>query len=279
MTDATWVIEEVALIVADYRQMQLCEFHGHQYNKAEHNRQLQARTGRTRGSIERKHQNISAVLRDADCFYIPGYKPLGNYQSLLVDEVDTQMLSDATYISAARAAAQQAVDAKTDVDFYHFDVEPPKPTLADEAPVAAAQRPYKQDYLAREARNHALGLAGEVMVVSYERHRLRQLGKHRLADRVEHVAQSRGDGLGFDVLSFEDDGRERFVEVKSTGYGKELPFYMSHNEVEFSTAQQTQYYLCRVFDLHRTPRMFTLHGDMREQLRLDPVNYRARLGG
>ena len=42
---------------------------------------------RTKGSIERKHQNISAVLHEVGCPFIGGYKPLGNYQALLKEVV------------------------------------------------------------------------------------------------------------------------------------------------------------------------------------------------
>jgi len=39
------------------------------------------------------------------------------------------------------------------------------------------------------------------------------MGQPILADKVDHVSQSNGDGLGFDVLSYEADGKERFIEV------------------------------------------------------------------
>ena len=42
---------------------------------------------------------------------------------------------------------------------------------------------------------------------------------YRLAARVDRVSETRGDGLGYDVLSFETSGRERLIEVKTTNYG------------------------------------------------------------
>ncbi|HEX7340198.1 MAG TPA: DUF3883 domain-containing protein [Rhodanobacteraceae bacterium] len=98
-----------------------------------------------------------------------------------------------------------------------------------------------------------------------------------MAERVEHVAQTRGDGLGYDVLSFDTDGSERFIEVKTTAFGKDLPFYMSRNEVDFSVHESARYHLYRLFDFRKQPHMFTLNGNMHRKLQLDPVSYLARV--
>jgi len=79
-----WSREEVEAAVADYFTMLAKELNGEPYSKAEHNRQLQnLLSDRIRGSVERKHQNISAVLIELGYPYIDGYKPLANYQELL----------------------------------------------------------------------------------------------------------------------------------------------------------------------------------------------------
>ena len=79
-----WSQEEVEATVSDYLEMLAMELRGQSFNKAEHNRILLSRLNqRSRGAIERKHQNISAVLIDLGYPYIDGYKPLFNYQELL----------------------------------------------------------------------------------------------------------------------------------------------------------------------------------------------------
>src|SRR6478609_11823429 len=79
-----WSREEVEATVADYLQMLSFELAGQAYNKAAHNRALLRQLNqRTRGAIELKHQNISAILLEQGFAYIPGYKPMGNYQLLL----------------------------------------------------------------------------------------------------------------------------------------------------------------------------------------------------
>ena len=87
MADGSWTDAENDLIVADYFAMLADDLRGQLYNKAEHNRALQNRIGRGRGSIEYKHQNISAVLQWLGQLWIPGYKPALNFQGSLIDAV------------------------------------------------------------------------------------------------------------------------------------------------------------------------------------------------
>ena len=101
-------------------------------------------------------------------------------------------------------------------------------------------------------------------------------GHDRLASRVEHVARTRGPGEGFDVLSFETNGEERLIEVKTTRYGKETPFYTSRNEVAVSEARATDYQLYRIFRFGPAPKLFQLAGPLSATCRLTPSQYVAR---
>ena len=68
--------------VQDYLDMLALERSGKPYTKREHNRVLRRRLpGRSHGSVEFKHQNISAVLAGMGLPYIDGYKPRGNVQA------------------------------------------------------------------------------------------------------------------------------------------------------------------------------------------------------
>lgn len=86
-----WTAEEVAAVVADYFAMLADETAGRPYNKREHSRGLQAVTGRSAGSIEFKHQNISAVLAELGLPWLRGYKPRYNYQDALIAEVEQHL--------------------------------------------------------------------------------------------------------------------------------------------------------------------------------------------
>ena len=77
-----WRRIECELIVQDYMSMYGKEMRGEKYSKAEHRRGLQPKLNqRSEGSIEFKHQNISAALIDSGYPYIRGYKPAKNFHS------------------------------------------------------------------------------------------------------------------------------------------------------------------------------------------------------
>jgi Protein NO VEIN, C-terminal len=119
---------------------------------------------------------------------------------------------------------------------------------------------------------------GEEFVVRLERHRLLLAGRDDLARKVLWVAVEIGDGLGFDVLSFDDlDGSEKLIEVKTTGLGKYFPFYVSSTEVRCSEDMADRFHLFRVFDFARSPRVYILTGPLRAVCRLEPVQYRATI--
>jgi len=64
----------------------------------------------------------------------------------------------------------------------------------------------------------------------FEHERLWRAGKRKLAECIDHVAKTKGDGLGYGIRSFAESGEERFIEVKTTRYGSLTPFFASGNE-------------------------------------------------
>ena len=118
----------------------------------------------------------------------------------------------------------------------------------------------------------------EGLVVHLERHRLARAGRDDLSRKVQWVAVEIGDGLGFDVLSFDDlDESEKLIEVKTTGLGKFFPFYVTGNEVRCSEDMTDQFHLFRVFDFGRTPRIYILTGSLNINCRLEPTQYLAMI--
>lgn len=278
-----WSPEEVAATVADYFVMLAHELRGESYSKREHNHRLQQQLhGRSAPAIEFKHSNISAVLIELGFPYIDGYKPRGNYQELLKEEVAARLEGDVVIANAAEAIVGAPVHAA-----------PPERSLEDvlvaaptrdrdrtrtyERPVSAAAPRLGVNYLEREARNASLGRAGEVFAFDIEHRRLWEAGQRALAERVEHVSQTRGDGLGYDILSFETNGRERLIEVKTTSFGVMTPFFASRREVAVSEEHAEHFSVYRVFNFRDSPKLFVLTGSLRESCILDPVQYRASL--
>jgi len=277
-----WSREEVEACVADYLQMLELELNGQRYNKTEHaNALMRKLNGRSRPSVEFKHCNISAVLIALGYPYIDGYKPRGNYQAMLVDAVEAQLDSNHELQAAVQAAVLRPATAMAVADPVNVWVPAPKPSKVKETASKYLPRfsPAKRDYLAQEARNRSLGRAGELFVAELEVRRLHAAGKRKLADRVEHVAATHGDGLGYDILSFEENGRERLIEVKTTTFGQRTPFYVSRNELARSEADAEIYRLYRVFDFRERPRLFDLAGAISDSCEMEAVSFLARLAG
>jgi len=275
-----WSREEAEAIVADYLQMLTLELAGQNYSKTAHRRKLQEKLqDRSDASIEFKHGNISAAMIDLGFPYIRGYKPRSNYQILLATVAADQVRGKTTLDKVALAAVEQPalVPALTDFAKVKSDA-PQKQNRVAEVSNPLLFKPIKRDYLEREARNISLGLAGEEFIVQFEHWRLIQLGQPRLADKVDHVSQSKGDGLGYDVLSFDSDGKERFIEVKTTTFGRDTPFFVSRGELALSHGAKDQFYLYRLFEFRNAPRLFDLKGSLDQHCVLDPVTYRASFG-
>lgn len=256
------------------------ELAGQRYNKTAHWQGLLARLdNRSRKSIELKHQNISAVLRDLHAPWISGYKPMSHYQSLLFDVVEARLKTDQEFDHIASEAVERPVVTPSIAGFAGVLVEAPRVLATEDKAERTRVHPateIKRDYLRQESQNRSLGQAGEKFIVAYEQHRLHTLGAKRLADRVEHVAETRGDGLGFDVLSFDATGKERFIEVKTTAFGREAPFYLTRGELAFSKMAKEQFRLHRLFEFRQQPRMYELTGAVDRHCLLNPVTYLAR---
>jgi hypothetical protein len=278
-----WSKSEVDLAIADYMSMLSAELLGQPYNKTSHrNALLPFLSGRTPGSVERKHQNISAVLIELGLPYISGYKPLGNYQALLAEQVVAHLSASPDVIQVVGNSVDSPADPAMVSDYLDRLVEPPKPSdytypMVREKPSGPAN-PVKVNYLEKEARNASLGKAGELFVVEYEKARLVHSGKDQLAERIEHVSELYGDGLGFDVRSFEANGSDRLIEVKTTAGGKQTPFFVSRNELQVSREQNRAYHLYRVFGFRRDPRLFAVNGALDQVCRLEASVYSARVG-
>lgn len=234
---------------------------------------------RSEQAIEFKHANISAVLIELGLPYISGYKPRGNYQQLLRDEIEARLRTESELLpTVARVVEEQVVVVPGITDLSDVIVPVPERARRDRTYERTAPKPRvgrHVNYLEREARNSSLGLAGEQFVLEVEHQRLWEAGARTLAKRIDHVSRSRGDGLGYDILSYETDGRERLVEVKTTRFGQHTPFFVSQNEVEVSEDRAAEYALYRVFAFREQPKLFIVPGALRNALDLQPVQYRA----
>lgn len=275
-----WSEAEVEATVSDYFEMLRAEAAELPFNKSEHNQALRRLlNGRSKSSVELKHQNISAVLDSLGLPYINGYKPRGNSQLLLRKAVQAYVLKHQQLVGTIVDALEE-VKLPSDKSYLAALVEAPKRDEPVRGPVSARQRlPRKFDFAARDEANRKLGRAGEQWVIEFEQQRLTDIGRPELFQRLDWVADKQGDGAGFDILSFEDEARHRFIEVKTTNGNLASSFLVSHNELEFSKEVGEQFYLYRVFQFREGPRLFTLNGDLTRHVHLKPTDFRASFRG
>jgi hypothetical protein len=275
MAGADWSLEEVELVVADYLEMFGAWCAGQGINKAQRRKNLQTKLGdRTDSSVDRKRSNISAILDELGFHYLPGFKPLHNYQQLLKSVV-VQRIASAPWLDQVElAASEQPAVSHSAIDFTKVKAAPPKSAPAVKEP-SSDFFAIRRDYTEREARNRSLGRAGEELVLEFERWRLTQLGESGLAAKVDWVAKTKGDGLGYDVRSFNATGEDKFIEVKTTAFGISTPFFLTSTELRFSELYEANFFVYRVFEFRAEPKLFVLDGSPKKHCLLDPVSYRA----
>lgn len=278
MSGTDWSQAEVQAIVDDYLAMMASELAGVAYNKTAHRRNLSTRLpARSDQSIEYKHANISAALLDLGFPYIAGYKPRSNYQQVLLKIVAEKLRENRRLLEIAAADADSPIVAPELADVLSVLTAAPRAQaqshLVSEA-MADIRRP-TTNYIERETRNRSLGLAGEMLVMDYERARLLQAGCESLAGKIEHTSVVRGDYEGYDILSYETDGCERLIEVKTTKYGQQTPFFVSRNEVSVSEKNAAQYHLYRMFTFRAAPKMYMLPGAIPTTCQLSATTFTA----
>lgn len=129
----------------------------------------------------------------------------------------------------------------------------------------------------RDQANRALGQAGEELVYERERRALIEADRQDLARRVKWVSREEGDGLGYDIRSFDLSGNERWIEVKTTRGGSLTPFYLTRNENEVAMERPDAFRLYRLHDFSSQPGLFTLTPPLDTVLRLEALTFRASL--
>lgn len=271
-----WSDIEVELIVADYFSMLSDQSLGKQYSKAQHRRNLlPLLNNRSEGSVEFKHQNISAVLVSLGQPYIKGYLPRSNYQKILQEKVIEYLENNRSIEKSFKVFADKEINLPSTNNFDNLLVDPPPMDQLKEPMQVYNRNPIKTNYLEREQKNARLGLLGEQFVMEYEKWNLTKLGQEKLAKEVKWVAQEKGDGMGYDILSKYVTGEDKFIEVKTTKLGKETPFFFSSNELDFSKEHHYNYHLFRLFNFDQKAQMFVKQGSLDTICYSEPVSYKG----
>ena len=126
----------------------------------------------------------------------------------------------------------------------------------------------KIDHISQAVNKSRIGLLGENLVLAYEKEKLKNAGCNYIP---KHVSQDRGDGAGYDILSYDTEGKEIYIEVKTTKQGRETPFFISQSELNFSIEHADNYYLYRVYHAGgATPKFYIIQGDLTQHFEFEP---------
>ena len=96
-----------------------------------------------------------------------------------------------------------------------------------------------------------IGDRGEYFALRSEKQRLRKSGRADLAAKIDWVSR-RAIGKGYDIKSFELDGKPRLIEVKST-VGSGMTFFMSDKEWRIAAQKRQAYYIYRMVNVDKEP--------------------------
>lgn len=270
-----WSEAEVAVIIASYFRMLEAELTGVDYIKAVENRAVDKIINRGKGSIEFKYANISAALDEAGMVYIDGYKPRRNIQDSLRRAVAAYIDVHPYINTLMRNFIDEPISITPDFEWNTVPVEAPEIGFVDRS---RGRRflPRQIDYVAREASNRMTGDIGELLILEEERLALERVGRKDLAKKVRHISKEEGDGAGFDILSFNCEGSERYLEVKTTKRGINAPFFVTPTEVERSKVENEAYELHRLFGLpSKRNGRYILSGSLEDTCILLPSGYSA----
>lgn len=268
---SNWTDGENDLLVADYFAMLGAELSGRPYVKSRHNADLAAATGRSKGSIEFKYRNVSAVLTKLGLPIVRGYLPAYNAQFGALSEAIER------YISRTPAVLEPEVATRNPV----IGTEPFVPPPAFDPSEPRTPEPIrllmlKFDPVARDARNRSLGRKGEAFVMEVEERRLFAAGRRDLMRDLRWVSDLDGDGAGYDIRSFDPvSGETKLIEVKTTCGDAYTPFFVTKTEKSLAERNPFEFNLYRVFDFAVMPRIFTLRPPLRHAVRLEAEMWRA----
>ena len=130
----------------------------------------------------------------------------------------------------------------------------------------------KRDYITQYINDFEIGEAGESLVYKYECNIIENAKKNGQIDNnisVKWVSRD-DDSAGYDILSYDIKTKtNKYIEVKSTSGGKNTPFYISENELNFSKRNIEKYYIYRVYGLKNKDSsligFYIINGDLENQ--------------
>lgn len=131
------------------------------------------------------------------------------------------------------------------------------------------------NYIKKAIADKALGDVGEWLVIAHEVKKLLVAGRPNFAQQVK----KQPDSAGYDILSFDEQGKELYIEVKTTRQSAHAPFYMSAHERKTAQELASHYYVYRLYnydDATNTAKFYILQ-DLEEKVDFEPTNFKVSI--
>lgn len=163
-------------------------------------------------------------------------------------------------------------------EFVDLKILPPAPKASIERSDTTTTK--KTDYEKEARKLRRLGDRGEKIVLDMEKKRLRKAGEVELAKKVRRVSLE-SDSYGYDILSFDEDGTERLIEVKaSRSKVGNANFFFTANELR-TALKKDNYFIYMVYDIiSRKPKVWAIQNPFEpenENVLRTPISYRVTI--
>jgi len=166
-----------------------------------------------------------------------------------------------------------------ELDAEEINIETTSPSSIEITISTVSFAPFTTNHIKNNIENKRLGNLGELFVLEYEKEQLIKLNKTNLAKKVKHDAKNIGDGLGYDILSYDAKQNKKYIEVKTTKGNANTVFYITRTEMERSKIEKDNYFLYRVYNYNeKTSRVDIqiIRGDI-SSLCQEPVNFKVKM--
>lgn len=160
----------------------------------------------------------------------------------------------------------------------HLSIKPPKSGEKEIKETPDTLRSNKStDYIEKQQFNSGIGEKGEKLVLQNEIAKLKKWGlSDGLIQKVRRVSLE-SDDYGYDILSFDKEGREHYIEVKTTTKDvKKFSFIITQNELEKAKKYAEHYSVAIVFDILDRPKIWYMGNPFIEEpsmVNIKPIKY------
>ena len=216
------------------------------------------------------------VLDDEYKMTTAGYKLL--LELSIFKELDSSIEDYEEIFAEELSVVEEILDSQ--IELVKVDAPERKTRKATVSHKGQSSGPKNINFDESNKKNQKTGDLGEKLVYDYERSRLEAAGIDDIDSKLIRTSDNKeyGNAYPCDIISIDiETGVPVYIEVKTTRYVAETPFYLSEEERAFSEKNASAYRLYRVFDAVRTkePKFYETTGYVGDNFTLISDRYIA----